>query len=88
MVEKKQENKYKKKKSKAAETQKSEKIPSGWNTTDEDEIRRRCLRAEVEPIKVINLHPTIPYFSNFTVESNISQTYRVEIRSLSEHLNT
>lgn len=88
MAEKKQENKYKKKKSKAAETQKSEKIPSGWNTTDEDEIRRRCLRAEAEPMKVINLHSAIPYFSDFTVESNTSQTYRVEIRSLSERLNT
>ena len=61
MVEKKQEKKYKKKKSKAAETQKSEKIPSGWNTTDEDEIRRRCLRAEVEPMKVANFNSSFPY---------------------------
>ena len=90
MAEKKQENKYKnkKKKSKAAETQKSEKTPSGWNTTDEDEIRRRCLRAEAEPMKVVNLNPVIPYFSDFTVESNTSQIYRVEIRSLGERLNS
>ena len=88
MAEKKQEKKYKKKKSKAAEAQKSEKVPSGWNTTDEDEIRRRCLRAEAEPMKVVNLNPSFPYFSDFTVESNTSQIYRVEIRSLSEHLNS
>ena len=88
MAEKKQEKKHKKKKSKAAEAQKPEKVPSGWNTTDEDEIQRRHLRAEAEPMKVTNSHPTIPYFSDFTVESNTSQTYRVEIRSLSEHLNS
>lgn len=88
MAEKKQEQKHKKKKSKAAETQKAEKIPSGWNTTDEDEIRRRCLRAEAESMKVTNLRPTIPYFSDFTVESKTSQIYRVEIRSLSEYLNS
>ena len=47
MAEKQQ--KKKQKKSKAAEVQKSERIPSGWNTTDEDEARRRCLRAADEP---------------------------------------
>lgn len=88
MAEQKQEKKRKKKKSKAAETQKAEKIPSGWNTTDEDEIRRRCLRAEAEPMKVTKLNPVIPYFNDFTVESNTSQIYRVEIRSLSEQLNS
>ena len=39
-------------------------------------------------MKVVNLNPSFSYFNDFTVESNTSQTYRVEIRSLSEHLNT
>lgn len=56
--------KRKKKKTKSSEVENAVKIPSGWNTTDEEEIKRRILRAETELMKVTNLEPEIPYFSN------------------------
>lgn len=82
------QKKRKGKKSKADRVTYSVKIPSGWNTTDEDEISRRCLRAATEPMKVTNLEPEIVYFSDFTVHSSATQSYRIEIRSLSERVNS
>ncbi|MBY0291677.1 MAG: DEAD/DEAH box helicase, partial [Alphaproteobacteria bacterium] len=82
------QKKRKGKKSKADRVTHSVKIPSGWNTTDEDEISRRCLRAATEPMKVTNLEPEIVYFSDFTVHSSAAQSYHIEIRSLSERVNS
>lgn len=75
-------------KSKAEKVTKAVKIPSGWNTTDEDEINRRSLRATTEPMRVTNLEPEVPYFSHFAVHSNTGNTYHIEIRSLTERLNS
>lgn len=75
-------------KSKAEKVTKAVKIPSGWNTTDEDEINRRYLRATTEPMRVTNLEPEVAYFSHFTVHSNTGNTYHIEIRSLTERLNS
>ncbi|MBX9622034.1 MAG: DEAD/DEAH box helicase [Alphaproteobacteria bacterium] len=82
------QKKRSRKKSKAHQVSEAIKIPSGWNTTDEDEINRRLLRAETEPMKVINLEPDSVYFSNFTVHSSTGQSYHIEIRSLTEPLNS
>jgi SNF2 family DNA or RNA helicase len=80
--------KRKKKKTKSSKVKNSVKIPSGWNTTDEEEIKRRILRAETEPMTVTNLEPEIPYFSTYTVQSKTAQSYFVEIRSLSNPINS
>lgn len=37
---------------------------------------------------VMNADPEMAYFSDFTVQSNAAQPYQVEIRSLTEHLNS
>lgn len=83
----KQQNR-KPKKSKSPKAAKPIKIPSGWNTTDEEEIGRRRLRAESDPMKVVNLDPDIPYFSAYTVQSSSGQPYTVEIRSLVRRINS
>ena len=40
-----------------------------WRTTDEDETNRRRLRAREEALKVANLQPGHPLFSDFRVTS-------------------
>lgn len=56
---------------------------TNWRTTDEEEISRRKLRAERENMRVRNLTPVHPVFSNFAVESAQSGlTYHVEIRQI------
>ncbi|MBR4172600.1 MAG: DEAD/DEAH box helicase [Kiritimatiellae bacterium] len=56
---------------------------NNWRTTDEEEIERRKLRAAHEEMRVRNLTPEHPVFSNFAVESaNSGQSYRVEIRQI------
>jgi hypothetical protein len=56
------------------------KVPSvhNWRTTDEDEIARRRLRAQVESILVRNLDPRFPIFSNFAAKSPSGLTYSVD----------
>lgn len=44
------QQKRQKKKNKSSKVENSINVPSGWNTTDEEEIRRRILRAETEPM--------------------------------------
>src|SRR3989338_8496962 len=83
-----EKQKRKFKKSKARKVENSPKIPSGWNTTDEDEVRRRVLKAETEPMTVTNMNPENIYFSNFAVHSKGGQPYQVEIRSLSDRINS
>jgi superfamily II DNA/RNA helicase len=59
-----------------------------WNTTDADEIKRRQLRGQTEKFSIKNTDPTQMYFSSFSVNSKKDQQYRIEIRSLSEHINS
>ena len=77
-----------KKKSKAKKVEQIRNIPSGWDTTDEDEIRRRRIRAESEQMQVTNLDPGIDYFSNYNVHSGSKNQYVVEVRSLLERVNS
>ena len=65
----------------------------GWRTTDEDEVERRRLRAEAERPAVRCLEMTYRPFATFAVGSGTASAdkdreYRVEIRSLSERLNS
>ncbi len=65
----------------------------GWRTTDEEEIERRRLRAEAEPLTVRPAEKTHHPFATYLVGSGVGESdegaeYRVEIRSLGEHLNT
>ncbi|HEV2524580.1 MAG TPA: DEAD/DEAH box helicase, partial [Gammaproteobacteria bacterium] len=61
----------------------------GWNTTDADEIERRRLRGQTEKLKIRMLEPEHGYFGSFLVSSKEQNTqYCVEIRSLSEHINS
>jgi len=62
-----------------------EKAPSSydWRTTDEDEIERRRYRAKTEQMRIRNLDPHYPVYSNFEVKSSSGLSYTVEIRSIS-----
>ncbi len=55
-----------------------------WRTTDEDEIERRRLRAQTEQMRIKNLDPRHPVYSNFEVKSSSGLSYTVEIRSVSQ----
>ncbi len=55
-----------------------------WRTTDEDEITRRRIRARTEQMRIRNLDPQYPVYSNFEVKSASGLSYSVEIRSVSE----
>lgn len=57
----------------------------GWDTTDEDEIARRRLRAIQEQMTVKSLEPELEFFANYLVQSESGSAYRVEIRSLDEN---
>jgi len=61
----------------------------GWRTTDEEEIRKRNLRAQAEPMEIRNLDPGEGFFSNFAVASEAGgMVYAVEIRSLTTRDNS
>jgi hypothetical protein len=60
--------------------------PHDWRTTDEDEIERRRYRARTEPMRIRNLDPKHPIYSNFEVKSASGLSYTVEIRSISQRL--
>jgi superfamily II DNA or RNA helicase len=62
------------------------KLPSihNWRTTDADEITKRRYRARTESLRVKNLDPRHPIYSNFAVKSGSGLTYSVEIRSVSQ----
>ncbi len=60
----------------------------GWNTTDADEIERRRLRGQVEKFRVENTDTAFTYFSSFLVRSKQDKQYRVEIRSLTDQINS
>ncbi|WP_395745633.1 hypothetical protein [Prosthecobacter sp.] len=57
--------------------------PEGdWHTTDEDQINRRRLRAREEAMKVSNLLPERPFFSDFRVTSTSGLPYIVQIHDV------
>ncbi len=60
----------------------------GWHTTDAEEIERRRRRAEQEPLRIQPLEPSEGVFGTFQVSSRNGGAYEVEIRSLSERLNS
>src|SRR5947208_6312151 len=58
--------------------------PHDWRTTDQDEINRRRLRAQMEEFRIVNANSRYPIFSNFRVGSGSGLTYSVEIRDLQQ----
>ncbi|MBL3600961.1 MAG: DEAD/DEAH box helicase [gamma proteobacterium endosymbiont of Lamellibrachia anaximandri] len=62
--------------------------PSGWSTSDADEIERRQLRGLNEPSRIESQTQDDDFFGVYQVDSNNEQTYRVEIRSLAEPINS
>ncbi len=77
-----------KKKSKAKKVEQTRTLPFGWNTTDEDEARRRRIRAETEPMKIIKFNHEIDYFDDYNVLSGSGKEYLVEVRSLALRINS
>ncbi|MBN8246803.1 MAG: hypothetical protein J0L84_05095, partial [Verrucomicrobia bacterium] len=61
-------------------------VPSAhdWQTTDEEEIARRRLRAATEAFQIRNTDAQHPIFSNFQVHSGSGMTYSVEVRDLAK----
>jgi len=62
--------------------------PSGWSTTDADEIERRRLRGVNEEIRIESQTPKDAFFGIYHTHSGSRQIYRVEIRSLAEPINS
>ncbi|MGD2073411.1 MAG: DEAD/DEAH box helicase [Gammaproteobacteria bacterium] len=60
----------------------------GWLTTDADETERRRLRGLSEPFRIESPTKGNGFFGPYRVHSAKRQSYRVEIRSLSEPLNS
>jgi len=61
----------------------------GWDTTDQEEIQRRQLRAAEEPMTVVWMEGESRFFGTYAVESEeTGSSYRVEIRSLDETINS
>lgn len=74
------------------EKKKSEKTKfASWNTTDAEEIRKRCERAAAEPMKVRGVD-VVDGFGVYEVSRTSADRhtikYRVELRSLDEPINT
>ena len=68
---------------------KSPKKPAvqGWRTSDQDEIARRQERGASEPCR-ISIAAGGPFYGDFIVGSESGGSYDVEIRSLTEPLNS
>jgi hypothetical protein len=62
--------------------------PSGWATTDADEIERRRARGISEAIRIEPEAPDAAFFGRYRARSTGGQTYRVEIRSLTDPINS
>jgi len=60
----------------------------GWLSTDAEEIERRRLRGREEPIRVEALEANSAFFGAFLARSGSGGSYRVEIRSLCEPINS
>jgi hypothetical protein len=63
-------------------------LPAGWLTSDDDEIRLRRWRGQSEIHSVSALETNQPTFGTFRVQSASGVNYDVEIRSLSEAINS
>ncbi|MEA2094376.1 MAG: SNF2-related protein, partial [Pseudomonadota bacterium] len=62
--------------------------PSGWLTSDADEIERRHLRGVNETFRIESQTPDDVFFGVYRTHSGSGQAYRVEIRSLAEPINS
>jgi SNF2 family DNA or RNA helicase len=62
--------------------------PSGWSTSDADEIERRRLRGINEAIRIESQTQDDVFFGVFQTHSGSGRAYRVEIRSLAEPVNS
>ena len=64
--------------------------PLGWLSTDQEEIERRRTRAAEEATQIEALEPVQDFFGTFLVHSKDSAStgYPVEIRSLTERMNS
>jgi len=62
--------------------------PSGWSTSDADEIERRRLRGVNEAIRIESLTLDDVFFGVYRIHSGSGQAYCVEIRSLAEPINS
>jgi superfamily II DNA or RNA helicase len=62
--------------------------PSGWSTSDADEIERRRLRGATEAMRIDPETADGGFYGRYRVRSGDGQHYRVEIRSLSEPINS
>ena len=60
----------------------------GWISTDEDEIKRRQWRGRTEIDQVVPLDADHHPFGDYRVTSSSGRSYLVEIRSLSERVNS
>lgn len=63
-------------------------LPPGWSTSDTDEIERRRTRGVNEAIRVEPQNPEDKFFGIYRIHSGSGRSYRVEIRSLSEPINS
>ncbi len=63
-------------------------LPSGWFSSDADEIERRRIRGANEAIQIESLTRDDAFYGCYRTHSGSGQTYRVEIRSLTEHVNS
>ena len=63
-------------------------LPPGWLTTDDDELRVRRWRGETEIGTIHALETGEPAFGTFRVQSASGSSYDVEIRSLTEAINS
>ncbi|MGC2781262.1 MAG: DEAD/DEAH box helicase [Bradyrhizobium sp.] len=63
-------------------------LPPGWLTTDDDELRVRRWRGETEIGTIDALETGEPVFGTFRVQSASGSSYDVEIRSLTEAINS
>jgi superfamily II DNA or RNA helicase len=63
-------------------------LSSSWSTSDADEIERRRMRAINEAIQVESQTPADEFFGFYRVHSGTGRSYRVEIRSLAEPVNS
>jgi hypothetical protein len=67
-----------KKKRSATKPKAEDALPAAqdWRSTDEQEIFRRQLRAREETMRIRNLFPKLPVFSNFAVRWGIVELCR------------
>jgi len=60
----------------------------GWMTSDEDEVERRWQRGANDHSAIQALEPDYRFFGSFLLTSNSGEAYHIEIRSLTELVNS